>query len=207
MYKSLFLLIFLLLAKSVNAQVSKSIYLKLDNGIMLSSFRNSINVDILANNNSNYSTSIGIDYLQKKWFCLSSQIGYARIGGREANDGLVGTSNFKISENSDYVHVNTTIRVTTQRRELNFFAGVGPYFNLLVSSNNFKSDFYKNGYQFKEIYGGGKTEVGISRNINKIRISVVGSYMFNLSPSASTDFITLNNKTYSTMLSLGYMIR
>ena len=75
MYKNLFLISFLFFAKSVNAQFNKSSYLKIDNGVMLSSFRNNLNLPILTNNTVNYSTSLGIDYLQKKWFYLSSQIG------------------------------------------------------------------------------------------------------------------------------------
>lgn len=206
MYKSLFLICFLIFAESVKAQFNKSSYLKIDNGVMLSSFRSNPNLNILTDNNRNYSTSLGIDYLQKKWFYLSSQIGYARIGGQETNEGLIGTNDFKITENSDYVHVNTTFRITTRRQDLNFFAGIGPFVNILTSSKNFKSNLYKDPYRLKEIYAGGKAEVGISHDIEKIRISLVGSYMYNISPSASTDFITLNNQTYSAMLSVGYKI-
>ncbi len=207
MYKNLFLIIFLIFARSVNAQFNKSSYLKIDNGIMLSSFQSNPNLNILTDKNLNYSTSFGFDYLQKKWFYLSSQIGYAKIGGKETNEGLIGTNDFKIIENSDYVHVNTTFRITTRRQDLNFFAGIGPFVNFLVSSKNFKSNLYKESYRLKEVYAGGKAEVGISHDIDKIRISLVGSYMYNLSPSASTDFITLNNQNYSAMLSLGYKIK
>lgn len=89
---------------------------------------------------------------------------------------------------------------------MNFFAGIGPFVNFLTSSKNYKSDLYKDPYRLKEIYVGGKAELGISHDIEKVRISLVGSYMYNLSPSASTDFITLNNKTFSAMLSVGYKI-
>ena len=207
MYKNLFLISFLFFAKSVNAQFNKSSYLKIDNGVMLSSFRSNPNLPILANNTVNYSTSLGIDYLQKKWFYLSSQIGYARIGGQETNDGFIGTNDYKISENSDYIHLNTTFRVTTQRKELNVFAGIGPFVNFLVSSNKFVGSFYKDGYRFRDIYAGGRAEIGIGQDFDRMRINLVGSYMFNLSPSASTDFITLNNQTYSAMLSVGYKIK
>ena len=206
MYKNLFLISFLFFAKSVKAQITKSSYLKIDNGIMLSSFRSNPNLPILANNTVNYSTSLGIDYLQKKWFYLSSQIGCARIGGQETNDGLIGTNDYKISENSDYIHLNTTFRTTTQRKELNVFAGIGPFVNFLVSSKKLKSELYS-GYRFRDIYAGGKAEIGIGQDFDKMRINLVGSYMFNLSPSASTDFITLNNQTYSAMLSVGYKIK
>ncbi len=42
-----------------------------------------------------------------------------KIGGNETNNGLIGTPNYKISENSDYLHLNTTFRVATQRTGLN----------------------------------------------------------------------------------------
>ena len=207
MRKSIFLITFLFYTESINAQFSKAKYFKLDNGFSFSSFQSSPSINILENTNTNYSALLGIDFSQKKWFYFSSQIGYIRIGGNETNNGLIGTSNYKLSENSDYVHLNTIFRIATKRPGLNVFAGVGPYFNILVSSKKFQGDFYKNDYEFKQLYAGGKTEIGITQDLHKIRVGLNGSYMFNLSTTASTSALQLNNNTFSAMLSVGYMLK
>ena len=207
MHKNLLLLVLLCLTKNVNAQFTKSTYIKLDNGFSFSSFQSSPSINILENTNTNYSALLGIDFSQKKWFYFSSQIGYIRIGGNETNNGLIGTSNYKLSENSDYIHLNTTFRIATKRPGLNVYAGVGPYFNVLVSSKKFQGDFFKNDYEFKQLYAGGKTEVGITQDLHKIRVGLNGSYMFNLSTTASTPALQLNNNTFLAMLSVGYMLK
>jgi hypothetical protein len=205
--KNLLLVIFLFFTKSIYAQINKSLYLKLDNGITMSSFRSNPNLQILEDINVNYSTSLGIDFQQTKWFYFSSQVGYVRIGGNETNKGLIGTSNYKISENSDYIHLNTTFRVATKRPGLNAFVGVGPYANFLMSSKKLQADLYKEGYEFQSFHFGGKTEIGFTQDLKKFRFGLIGSYMFNLSPVITNSDLTLKNETFSTILSLGYTIK
>jgi hypothetical protein len=103
--------------------------------------------------------------------------------------------------------LNTTFRVATKRPGLNVFAGVGPYFNILVSSKNFKGEFFKDGYEFKSVNTGGKTEIGFTQDLNKFRFGLNGNYMFNLSPTASTLALTITSHTFSAMLSVGYVIK
>ena len=207
MCKNLLITLFLFFAKSTFAQITKSTYLKLDNGIAMSSFRSNPNLQILEDVNVNYSALLGIDFKQTKWFYFSSQVGYIRIGGNEINNGLIGTPNYKISENSDYVHLNTTFRVATQRPGLNVFVGAGPYANFLISSKKFKAELFKDGYEFQGLHFGGKTEIGFTQDLNKFRFGLVGSYMFNLSPTVNNTNLTLRNETFSTVLSVGYVIK
>jgi hypothetical protein len=209
MHKNLLLAILLFSTKSLFAQINKPAYLKFDNGLTVSSFRSNPNLQILEDVNVNYSASLGIDFQQTKWFYFSSQIGYMKIGGNETNNGLIGTPNYKISESSDYLHLNTTFRVAIQRTGLNVFAGVGPYANFLISSKKLQGDLYKVGYEYKPFYYGGKTEIGFTHDLNNFRLGLVGSYMFNLSPTVAVDVssLTLRNETFSTILSLGYAIK
>lgn len=207
MRKNLLLAIFLFFTKSIYAQIKKPLYLKFDNGLTMSSFRSNPNLQLLEDVNVNYSASLGIDFQQTKWFYFSSQIGYMKIGGNETNNGLIGTPNYKISESSDYLHLNTTFRVATQRTGLNIFAGAGPYANVLISSKKLQGDLYKVGYEYKPFYYGGKTEIGFTHDLKKFRFGLVGSYMFNLSPTVSNNNLTLRNETFLATLSLGYVIK
>lgn len=207
MCKNLFIILLLVLSKSTYAQIIKSTFLKFDNGISMSSFRSNPNLQILENVSVNYAASLGIDFPQTKWFYFSSQVGYNRIGGNETNNGLIGTTNYKISENSDYVHLNTTFRVATQRSGLNAFVGVGPHFNFLTSSRKLKSDLYKEGYEVQPLYFGGKTEIGFTQDLNKFRFGLVGSYIFNLSTIIKNSNVEFRNETFLMSLLVGYKIR
>ena len=78
MKKLLYYALFLLFSPVAQAQ-----FIKIDNGVLFSSFRNELKLDILTQRNTNYATALGIDYLQKKHFYVSSQIGYLQVGGHE----------------------------------------------------------------------------------------------------------------------------
>lgn len=199
MTKTLTSLLLLMLAKNASGQ-----YLKLDNGITLSSFQNKNNLSILSSSRStSYSLMLGCDYLQKSWFYLSSQVGYLNLGGKEINSSLQG-SDVNVSESKSYIHLNTTLRVYTKSSNLKFFLGVGPYLNFLAGTKNFNSDLYHPYYSFKKLYVGTKTEIGITEDIKRIRVGLIGSYMLNLSPSASSDYLNLNNKTFLVSFTTGY---
>src|SRR5690625_3642928 len=74
-----FTIIIILLSQSstVFSQV-----LKVNNGISISSVK-SKKVDMLSKSMSAYSFSLGVDYLEKEHFYLSSEIGYLKKGGKE----------------------------------------------------------------------------------------------------------------------------
>ena len=91
-------------------------YLKLDNGLVLSSFNNQRDLPYLYSDWTNsYSVSLGAHYLMNNWFYLSSQVGYMAIGGREVStlsDAETQSERaLDVAEKGKYVHLNTTGRL------------------------------------------------------------------------------------------------
>ena len=200
--KKLLLIAFLLSTGSLYAQ-----YIKLDNGIVSSSFHNEKNLSILSSKKIvSYSFLLGTDYLEKGWFYLSSQIGYIKIGGKEKNS-LPQEEYNSISESGSFIHLNTTFRAYIKASESRFFVGIGPYINISTGNKNFDSPLYSPSFSFKNLYVGGKPEIGATVDINKFRVGLTGTYMFNLSPSAASEFISLYNNAFSAMATVAYRIR
>jgi hypothetical protein len=202
MYKRLLFaiaFIHLLTWKAANAQT-----IKLDNGILLSSFRNSKNLPILHENIASYSVSAGVDFLEKKWFYLSSQIGYVRIGGKEENPFLSPDFS-QVSESKSYIHLNTTFRGYKNISNLKIFVGAGPFTNIVTGSKRFETSLYHEFYELKT-YAGAKGELGITEDFNKVRVGLVGGYLLSLTDVGTSSSLKLGNNNWSVSLSVGYKI-
>lgn len=198
--------ILLVLALSFSIKNAHAQYIKLDNGILFSSLQNNKDLPLLTKNIQQYSILLGTDYFEKKWFYLSSQVGYTKFGGKENYPGLQPESS-KVSEMKSYAHLNTTFRAFLENSGLKGFVGIGPYANVLAADRDFSSDLLGPFYKFKRINAGGKGEIGLTYDVSKLRIGLVGSYMLGLSPAASTEFISLYNHAYSVSLTVGYKLR
>ncbi len=197
------LLIFslLLISKNICAQ-----YLKIDNGIVLSSFTNKKNLSLLNSKIPNYSFLVGADYLESKWYYLSSQIGYSGLGGKDI-DIIIQNEKTSVSERRDYIHLNTTFRAYTKNSGLTFFAGVGPYCNILLGSKTFNNELYSPFYKVKPFHLGTKGEIGLTHTIDKFKIGLMGSYLLSVTPVAKSDYLSLNNNAFSLSFTAGYHIR
>lgn len=193
---ALFVLILVPLKKST-AQ-----YIKIDNGILSTAYIDPIGLGILEGKTSNYSVNLGVDYFEKKWFYLSTKVGYVKIGGTEIFNATEAT---KVSERKNYLHLNTSFRAFVRKDAATCFVGVGPYFNALLSSDRFNSADYKDGYKVKS-YLGGLGEVGFHFDVKKMRLGFAVEYMRSLSPTASSPEIDLKNNNLGALATIGYRI-
>src|SRR5699024_12517858 len=73
--------------------------------------------DMLSKSMSAYSFSLGVDYLEKEHFYLSSEIGYLKKGGKEENEYLPEPYT-NVKETWNYIHLNTTIRYPIRVQEV-----------------------------------------------------------------------------------------
>lgn len=181
-------------------------YIKIDNGIVFSSFNNKKSLPLLTSRINNYSFLFGTDFLEKKWFYLSSQVGYTKLGGQETN--LTLPSEFRnISESRNYVHVNITPRFYVNSNGLKMFIGIGPYANILIGGSDFDNVLYKYIYRFERSSVGSKLDLGVTHDVDKFRIGLVGTYMHSLSPLAKSDYLPFSSSAFSLMISAGYKIK
>jgi hypothetical protein len=196
----------LVILLSLSFEAAQAQYLKIDNGVLLSSFSNKENIPALSSKASSYTVQVGVDYLERNWFSLSSQIGYTRIGGHETNDLLTRPEWQTITEQKDYVQLNTTFRPYVKAASTKIFIGAGPTLSILAGNRNFGSTLYE-GYHYNRFRVGGKAEVGITEDIKKFRFGLVGAYLLDLSPAAKSEFISLYNNAFSVMLTTGYRLK
>lgn len=201
MKKTIFIIIVLLF---IGKSVVLAQHIKIDNGILFSSYDNSKNLPILYDKVRTYSVNLGADYFEKKWFYLSSQVGYTKLGGKEENPFLADELKH-VKESKNYLHMNTTFRAFKEISGLKIFVGLGPYLNILTGSKKFQSSIYHDFYDLKT-YAGGKGEVGITHDINKFRIGLIGTYMLNLTPVASSVALDLRNNNFGAVVSIGYLL-
>lgn len=191
--KAVLMILFLLISKVLIAQ-----HLKLDNSILVTSYTNNKDLPILHDKLSVHSISLGADYLDKKWFYLSSQLGYFKIGGKE--------NYYEIEpQKSSYIHLNTTFRIYKEYTDLVFFIGAGPYLNILTGSKKFETLDYRDYYD-KKTYVGGKGEIGVTCDINRFRIGIIGNYMLSVTPTASSTGLNLKNNNLGGSISIGYLL-
>lgn len=186
-------------------------YLKLDNGMLSTAYRNEYNREIADIPAYTYVVNAGIDYLDCKWFYLSSQIGYTRIGGIQKAEPLPGvpwTGLTFPAERKSYVHLNTTFRGQKKYQNgLALFVGLGPYLNLRAGSNEFSNEILKYHYKLTSYYGG-KGEIGFTLDIQKVRFGLSAFHLRSLSPAAKglEWVLELSNHNWGASASVGYRI-
>ncbi len=204
MYKHLSLLL-IFVSLSSFSQV-----FKVKNGVSISSL--SVNqgsaefdrVELLNDNIVTYSFSLGVDYFEKKWFYLSSEIGYLKKGGREEVEIFDEDRKLEIKESWSYLHFNTTARFPIRlKNDTHIFIGAGPKFDVLIDSDTFKSSLYE-GYTINSTVFGAKGELGIMKDFNNIRAGLEFSYLYDFDNVARSEFAELKNDAYQLMLSIGY---
>lgn len=198
------LLLFILFIAA--GKISYSQVFKVSNGLSVSHLKTS-KFDALKKNIFSYYGSLGLDYMDKKWSCVSSEIGYVRIGGKEINESLQQTdsADYKVLEHFNFVHINSTFRIKTSHANQSLFLGAGPYINVLINPKNFRSNIYK-GYTPKTVNFGCKTEIGVTQNADRFVVGVIGAYLFNLSPLAKSDYNSFTYRSFIVSVSVGYSL-
>jgi hypothetical protein len=196
--KTVLFLLFCGFAFTSNAQ-----YLKIDNAVQFSSFSNKNDLPLLRSSVANYSIQLGVDYLKRDWYFLSSQIGYSHIGGSEKNPFLLQPDYQSINENKGYINVNTTIRPYLKKGSSILFMGIGPTVNLLTGGKQFESTLYE-GYKYNTLRIGGKAELGILEPIGRFQFGLVGAYLHDFTPAAKTEFLSLYSSGFTLQSTIGY---
>lgn len=174
MRKISFIIFSFLLTNTLAAQ-----HIKLDNHLLFSDFSNKNDLPILSNRAERYSVVVGMDYAEKKWYGLSSQLGYMSLGGKETII-FSSTEEERISETKGFVHANTTFRAFARVADSRLFVGLGPYINWLPGNQAFGHALYQ-GYQYKRIHAGTKAEAGFIHDAGKVRVGVNVAYLMDRS--------------------------
>lgn len=198
-----FLLILLLVVSTIDAQI-----VKFSSGMSVSSMPS--RSEVLNRYIAKYYTSVGCDYLEHKYFYLSSEFAYTSLGGR-GNNGFINLSPTRTMEMWNYLHLNTTFRVRYSFDQIHLYLGCGPKLDILVDDDKFKSPFFSNleGYRMDNLSFGGKLEMGGAYDYRKICLGLNVSYLLNIGSvgvGGDTGYLKFHRSAFLLVLSIGYKI-
>lgn len=154
-----------------------------------------------------YQTQIGLDYVEKGWYYLSSNVGYIRKGGNmdvwyaEEGSDVMFERTSKLR--TDYVTLNTTFNLKKRSWD-NYilYCGVGPRLDVKVKENNKLLD--DDMYRANSVMFGLKCTAGVLYDFSDFRCGLNFSYL----PTFTDYFKSISKKdqTFTFGISVGYKL-
>jgi len=165
-----------------------------------------------------YSVFAGIDYLDKNFFNLSSNIGMIRKGGKSDNMTLTDSMgnelrNLTVKPTLDYLSINTTIDFKYPIKKKVFpFLSIGPRIDYLLNSSG-EFSYLKQTNDLKTISFGLILGAGVKYNISKFQLGLRADYFLDFTKVADWSVTTnrvagdISANTFSINLTVGYRIK
>lgn len=166
--------------------------------------------DLLDDKVVTYNASVSMDYLQRKYFYLSSEFKYLQFGGDDHELYSIGTTGHDLKglpepETWSYLQLNTKFRARIPYGDYSIYAGIGPHANLLAGNRHFnlRDGFGDN--QARKFLWGEIFELGLTYTYNKVLFDLNASYQLNNSPIVDDAPYTFYNRIWGINLSVGYI--
>ena len=188
--------------------------IKLDVGTTFSSMQDDTPMHNFSNTLVGSSVAFGVDWLEKEWFYLSSEVGYITTGGAERievmdSPGLpTGEADWQLMRHN--IHVNTTFRAKLSIKRFHAYIGVGPKADIPVQIE--LTDTYNNAtdsnlpFLKNEVMFGIKAEAGVAYNFNDVRVGLNFAYLPDFTRQASYLNQTTRNDIFKLSISVGYIL-
>lgn len=212
-------IIFLFCALQIATLSGQTLKLQIGPSFSKLNWENSVVNETMYNKNvTGFNVLVGIDYLNLKYFNLSSNLGFIQKGGKDsifvvAPPGEIEKKDlFKTKLN--YLTVNTTANLRFPIKDFVIpYLFAGPRIDYLIS---YKEDavlfqqFDDWGILNKLIYGA-LTGIGIDFKINKFFVGAVFNYYFNFNKivdntSEANVYNKIIDRTYTIDLKVGYTL-
>lgn len=184
--------------------------IKIDNGIGFSKMLSN-EYNVFTSNAASYNVSIGVEYLNRKYFQMSSELGYLCMGGKDniliKDDTGCYIETLNLREDWNFISFNTTFRVKHPLDRHFIYLGVGPFVDVLVGSNEFSLAYP--GFKANRVMVGVCPEIGVNYYINdKFYLGLNCSYSYSFIPIVEGLFnYNLYNQLFACALSFGYKIK
>lgn len=204
----------LLLALS-NFSLLSSQVIKIENGLSISSM-NSTKFNLLNDNLYTYAVLLGCDYLEHRYFYLSSGIGYIQKGGVDnviqLDENAHPLNTISMKGKWDYLHLNTSLRIKYPFKKNHLYIGAGLKADVRTSSTDSNHSYLHEGYKMASIIPGMKIEMGFNREMKRLIIGVNASYLIDFKDAGKSILLidgARNNLSASNALlsfTLGYRL-
>lgn len=155
-----------------------------------------------------YTPTIGVEYLERTYFLLSSSIG---ISHKNQEYSILNGEN-TLETNIKYLEVSTTGRFKFKTNDITFFIGIGPAIDWKIKSRyKTHGEIKKNSSDHGEFIANKSvinllTEAGVYKNFNKFILEFSTAYKSNITniiPESRKGFIS---HSLSLNLSFGYKL-
>jgi hypothetical protein len=181
--------------------------IRLENGIAFTSLKGNggFSVGVMRP----YQAALGMSYLDRGWFNLSSQAGYIRKGGKEKvliyDDPSAPANHIYMRMGADYVSVNTTFQLKRSVRNETYYVGAGPRVDFKVNDVfSFTDDALKS----KPVLYGLKCEAGFDYTIHKLLLGLNFSYLPAFNKQIDPGYeLTLRDRTFTLGFVVGYLLK
>lgn len=166
-----------------------------------------------------FQMSVGVEYLEKEHFNLSSSIGYLRTGGKNkviiaGGDGGILNSNFNYKYFIDYLTVNTLFNIKQINNRTIYYIGIGPRLDFKLGSreNIYEDMDYLEGKrpELNTVIFGLKCEVGFWYDLgDKFRLGANVAYLPSFTKAWTSPVapdVTMTTRSFNLGVSLGYIL-
>lgn len=177
--------------------------IKIENGMTLSSMTRN-EYDFFTHAAAGYTGRVGVEWLEHRWFYLSSEVGYMATGGM---DHIGIATEHGIDENAidwhyrrDNLHFNTTFRFKLAYYDFHAYVGIGPKVDIPLGSSLNEELFDKS------VMFGIKTEIGCAYDFSHLRLGINLAYLPDLTKQAVPVLQQARNNIFSVGISVGYIL-
>lgn len=193
---------FLLCASACRAQNA----LKVGVGVSGSSMRTSLPIDVYDDRLWTCSPFVGIDYLEHRYWYLSSGLRYVRVGGKDRVDyNLTGDPSLSSSTIEwDCLQLNTTFRLQYPLRDMKLYAGAGLFMNGRISGGDV--DAYGSVVNVRRMAFGEVFEFGITSTCKRVKLDFNVAYNLGNGHAATLGATTFRPSAWFISLSAGYIM-
>ena len=158
-----------------------------------------------------YSIFAGIDYIDKQYFNLSSNIGMVRKGGTNEIQFMNSKQILKAEQTLDYLSINTMIEFKYRiKKTISPFISFGPRFDYLL--HNGKFDTFEGLINLKSTSVGLILGGGLKYDISSFQFGLRADYYLDF--TNVTDWSTVNTRvvgesvnTFTINLGVGYRLK
>lgn len=186
---------------SLKAQI-----IHVENGINISRFAKG-ELPIFTSPIRNYTSSIGIDYLEHKYWFLTSDCSFFQRGGEERDVYDENGKELIFKESKKYLSLGTSVNAKYTFQNVRVFIGVGPRIDLLLENTGMNNIVFSPN-EFKRVCWGIKPRVGI---YNKFKSNIVvglnAASIIDFSPIMSSKWMGHRNVDFLCCFSIGYSFK
>lgn len=177
--------------------VAHAQYIKMEHGVFSTAYKNFSSGYNWEENTHAYTVNMGMDFLERRWFYISSKVGYTQVGGATYEPfNTIRTRR----EFFNYFHAGSSFRAYRRDSKVAVFLGLGPYVNALLGEGKITK---MENYSAKS-YMGALAEVGFHFNWHKARFGLSAEYRRSLTETTTNG---AENHNFGVLGSVGVSVR